>query len=101
MIIFLFTFLDLVNLKRFHPIKFSIGTPFLPFHQLMGVLPAASFDLIPEAYRDLMTDPNSPIIDFYPKDFQLDLNGKKQDWEAVVKIPFIDEKRLISALNGN
>jgi len=37
-----------------------------------------------------MYDPNSPILDFY----SLDFNGKKQDWEAIVKIPFIDEKRL-------
>ena len=26
------------------------------------------------------------------------MNGKKQDWEAVVKIPFIDEDRLLPAM---
>ncbi|KAI8802810.1 XRN 5'-3' exonuclease N-terminus-domain-containing protein [Cladochytrium replicatum] len=88
---------DLVNLQRFK-FNFKLGTPFLPFQQLMGVLPAASGKLIPEAYRELMTDPNSPIHDFYPVDFDLDMNGKKADWEAVVKIPFIDEKRLLKAL---
>jgi 5'-3' exoribonuclease 1 len=66
----------------------------------MGVLPAASSNLIPEAYRVLMTDTTSPIIDFYPTTFELDLNGKKQDWESVVKIPFIDEERLIKALKS-
>lgn len=47
-----------------------------------------------------MSDPESPIIDFYPKDFALDLNGKKQEWEAVVKIPFIMEDRLLKAMAG-
>ena len=47
-----------------------------------------------------MYDPNSPILDFYPLDFELDLNGKKQDWEATVKIPFIDQDRLLKAMKG-
>lgn len=38
-----------------------------------------------------MIDPESPIYDYYPVNFDTDLNGKKQDWEAVVLIPFIDE----------
>jgi 5'-3' exonuclease len=45
-----------------------------------------------------MYDVDSPILDFYPKDFEQDLNGKKQEWEAVVKIPFIDENRLLQAM---
>ena len=47
-----------------------------------------------------MYDPNSPILDFYPLEFEQDLNGKKQDWEAIVKIPFINEERLLKAMAG-
>lgn len=45
-----------------------------------------------------MTSPDSELIDYYPVNFETDLNGKKQDWEAVVLIPFIDEKRLLFSL---
>lgn len=77
---------------------FTLGQPFHPYQQLMGVLPDRSKKIVPTAYHDLMTSPDSPIIDFYPRDFELDMNGKKMEWEAVVKIPFIDEKRLLSAM---
>lgn len=77
---------------------FHLGQPFRPFQQLMGVLPDRSKKIVPEVYWELMTSPQSPIIDFYPRDFELDMNGKKQEWEAVVKIPFIDEKRLLEAM---
>lgn len=64
----------------------------------MGVLPDRSKKIVPAVYHSLMTSPSSPIIDFYPRDFELDMNGKKMEWEAVVKIPFIDERRLLEAM---
>ncbi len=78
--------------------KFHLGQPFRPYQQLMGVLPDRSKVIVPTAYHDLMANPDSPIIDFYPRDFELDMNGKKMEWEAVVKIPFIDESRLLPAM---
>merc|ERR1719397_1857243 len=46
-----------------------------------------------------MSSATSPIIDFYPTDFRLDLNGKKFQWQAVTLLPFCDQKRLLDAID--
>lgn len=88
------------DLKNFNHLKiqFDMGKPFLPFEQLLAVLPAASRTLLPEAYQDLFVSPQSEILHFYPQDFETDLNGKKNEWEALVLIPFIDEKLLLRTM---
>jgi len=89
---------DMVKLKECN-LKYDYGKPFLPFEQLLAVLPASSGKVaLPEVFHSLMDSPTSSIIDFYPTEFETDLNGKMQDWEAVVLIPFIDENRLYEAM---
>lgn len=87
-------FVDIADMD----LNFEKGQPFKPFEQLMGVLPASSNHALPEVFHDLMSDPESEIIDFYPEDFPLDLNGKKFAWQGVILLPFIDEKRLLAAM---
>ena len=41
---------------------------------------------------------DSSIIDFYPTNFRVDLNGKKFAWQGVALLPFVDEERLLRAL---
>ena len=74
---------DLVDLDSiFQGMRFDPGAPFLPFEQLMGCLPPLSSDLVPRPYAKLMLSMGSPIHDFYPVDFQVDMNGKRNPWEG-------------------
>lgn len=80
-------------------ISFEVGQPFEPFTQLQAVMPASSGKIVlPKCFSDLMSNPDSPIIDYYPEDFDLDLNGKRFAWQGVVLLPFIEEKRLHEAM---
>jgi 5'-3' exoribonuclease 2 len=87
-------FVDIADM----PVEFDKGKPFKPFEQLMGVLPASSNHALPQVFHPLMENADSPIIDFYPEDFPLDLNGKKFAWQGVILLPFIDERRLLDAM---
>mmetsp|Transcript_11287 Transcript_11287/g.27781 ORF Transcript_11287/g.27781 Transcript_11287/m.27781 type:complete len:1182 (+) Transcript_11287:127-3672(+) len=75
-------------------IDFKLDKPFTPLTQLMGVLPSHSAHCLPPKCQALMTSEESPIIDFYPIDFDVDLNGKKYLWQAVALLPWIEESRL-------
>jgi 5'-3' exoribonuclease 2 len=56
----------------------------------MAVFPAKTSWAIPEHLRWLMKDKNSPIADFFPTDFIIDVLGKKFAWLGEVLLPFID-----------
>ena len=64
----------------------------------MGVLPKQSAHSLPLCYRHLLSDPKSEIIDFYPIDFKLDINGARYAWMGVNLLPFIDRQRLVEAM---
>ncbi|CAH8632390.1 unnamed protein product [Dicrocoelium dendriticum] len=92
---------DFVGISDLDPGFSEVKTqPFRPLEQLMAVFPADSRDHVPPAWQDLMTDPDSPIIDFYPTDFKVDLNGKRYLWMGVALLPFVDETRLLKVLDS-
>ena len=65
----------------------------------MSVFPAASRSHVPRPWADLMIDPECTIIDFYPEDFKIDLNGKKYAWQGVALLPFVDEVDIFVEYN--
>lgn len=93
-------FHDIADIVGPEGIVFIQGEPFRPFEQLMSVLPAASGHNLPEVFRGLMLEPESEIIDFYPEEFQIDMNGAKMSWQGIALLPFIDEVRLLKAVQS-
>merc|ERR1719191_2116786 len=92
---------DLVRydqLSRGPEMRLDVGRPFAPFQQLMGVLPSYSKSLLPKVYQDLFDDPRSPILDFYPKVFKIDIDGVRVPWGGVTMIPFIDPPKLVATM---
>ncbi|KAH8584260.1 Kem1p-like exonuclease [Cryptosporidium sp. chipmunk genotype I] len=78
--------------------RFIKGNPLQPFEQLMGVLPSSSKDLLPKPFRKLFTNPSSPLLSFYPVNFEVDMEGVKVPWGGVTLIPFIDEFLLLDSI---
>jgi len=46
-----------------------------------------------------MQDSRSPVIDLYPCNFKLDVNGAAFAWMGVSLLPYIDMNRLLNAMN--
>ena len=73
---------------------FPPGRPYLPLWQLLCVLPPQSAHALPEAMQFFMKDKNSPIKDYYPETFKVDMEGGTQAYKGHVLVPFIDEERM-------
>ncbi|XP_062171229.1 5'-3' exoribonuclease 3-like [Alnus glutinosa] len=77
-------------------VEFQKGSPLKPFDNLLAVLPIKSAHVLPKVYQALMTDAEFKLIDFYPIDFDVDLDGKRFMWQGISKLPFVGEERLLS-----
>ena len=64
----------------------------------MSVFPKQSRHAVPTCYWKLY-DPESPIIEFYPSEVKLDINGERYAWMGVNLLSFIDRPRLLEAMN--
>lgn len=88
---------DVVSyLPRYTWKEFKPDLPVLPFQQLMSVLPEKSSGLLPPQIAGLMGK-ESPLASFFPDDFEVDVGGKRKEWEGVVLLPKVDMVQFTSA----
>ncbi|KAJ3439066.1 5'-_3' exoribonuclease [Anaeramoeba flamelloides] len=97
---------DLVNLKKYNITEniFNYEPPIKPLVSLLSILPIKSSDILPQKLRPLLTDENSPLIEYLPKELKFDQNGKRFEWEWILLLPFIDIelfKKCIREAKGN
>ena len=71
---------------------FQKDRPPFPVEQLLCILPPQSSKFLPVAAQNLMSE--SPISEFYPRQFTVDLNGTKFEHTGVVLIPLIDLQKV-------
>lgn len=78
------------NVNDFKPLEKNEP---IPQHlQLMCILPPSSFNLLPEPLNQAHKDPE--ISDYYPDKVDIDVSGKRYEYEGVVLVPFCDMEKV-------
>jgi 5'-3' exonuclease len=70
--------------------EFDKHAPVDPFLQLLMVLPPKSHELLPMEFHRLMLSSDSPLKHNFPETFELDMAGKKKEWESIVVLPLVN-----------
>ena len=84
--------------KKALDIKLEEGSPFTPLQQLFMILPPQLSSLLPKGYGKLMTDIDSPLIQYFPIDFKLDVMlGQKQEYSEPL-LPELDEELMLEEI---
>lgn len=78
-------------------VELAKGSPLRPLEQLLAVLPPDSAAVLPAAFRPLVLSPQSPIIEYYPADFEVVNEPGKPSWLAISLLNFIDIDKLLKA----
>jgi 5'-3' exoribonuclease 1 len=71
--------------------------PFSLFQQLISVLPPKSSNLLPIPLNTLLLDIDSPLKKYCPEKFEIDLSGKKREYQGIVKIPMLNPETVTKA----
>ena len=80
-------------IEKFKPKPFPRDHPLLPFQQLMMILLEKSSNLLPSNLSKFMTSESS-LAEFFPEKFEIDLSGKRKEWEGIILLPRLDLETL-------
>ena len=76
-------------IDEYQTVVYPPTSPLTPFEQLLCVLPPFSGNILPFPLNTLLEE-KSPVKQYYPTYFEIDLEGKRNDWEGIAILPFID-----------
>lgn len=75
--------------------KYRLSIPFLPFQQLLAVLPPKSASLLPSSISSILETETQFRKQFCPDTPDIDLSGKKNDWQAIVLLPKVQPEDIL------
>ena len=85
--------LALEDTNDFFDIKFNPVRPLSIYESLIGIFPPSSFNLIPNNISEKITEKIVLDSDFI-EDFEIDLDGKQQDYEGICLLPFVTYDKI-------
>ncbi|KAK1443474.1 5'-3' exoribonuclease [Babesia gibsoni] len=86
---------DLANIAKVD-VTFNKGGPITPLEHLLAVSPPNGNELLPPSYREL-SEKDGELRHYFPTDFEINEDGKVNEWEHVVKLPFVNTHKLTKA----
>ena len=84
------------HIKTFKFREFTINSPNLPFKQLLNVLPPKSSQLLPKPLDVIL---KSRMSKFCPDVLNIDYSGKRQKWEGILLLPYLDHNYIEDEYN--
>lgn len=84
---------------EFYDITFTPIKPLSIYESLVGILPPSSFNLLPENISEKIKEKIVLDADFI-EEFEIDLDGKQQEYEGICVLPFVTYKKIKELFEG-
>lgn len=78
--------------------QFQLSRPVSADEQMLSILPPGSIDLLPDHLQSLMKSDDSPIRDFYPNSFNIEMSYMRFFHETIPQLPPIEIGRIQDAV---